>query len=169
MTDIVVTHLGGLADFKINGLYTVYANDEGITFQTGTFRKKDFRTFRWDDSEIIAGTHEEIGERITLTRLAIAGPFAVLFKKKQQKHLITVIQGDELGLFEVASNSIDLYRTKIKQTAEIRQLQKKNLKTTDAAPLGDIEKFEKLAALLDKGLVTEEEFQQKKKQILENF
>ena len=168
---LVVTHLGGLPELAENGIYTVVANNTGITFQTGTFKKTDFITYPWSEIDASVGTEEELKERLTLSRIALVGPFAVFFRKKSTKveYFLTISKGEDHGLFKVAPASNSNFKP-VKSLIEMHQ------RVTPVTPpsafqpsttVDPLDRLEKLARLLEQGILTQEEFDKKKAEILD--
>jgi hypothetical protein len=168
---LVVTHLGGLPELTENGIYTVVANNAGITFQTGTFKKTDFITYAWSDIDASVGTEEELKERLTLSRIALVGPFAVFFRKKSTKveYFLTISKGDDHGLFKVAPASNSNFKP-VKSLIEMHQrpISRTESQTSPApAAVDPLDRLEKLARLLEQGILTQDEFDKKKAEILD--
>ena len=168
---LVVTHLGGLPELTENGIYTVVANNAGITFQTGTFKKTDFITYAWSDIDASVGTEEELKERLTLSRIALVGPFAVFFRKKSTKveYFLTISKGDDHGLFKVAPASNSNFKP-VKSLIEMHQrpISRTESQTSPApAAVDPLNRLEKLARLLEQGILTQDEFDKKKAEILD--
>jgi hypothetical protein len=170
---LVVTHLGGLPELKENGIYTLMANNEGLVFQTGTFKKTDFATYLWDEIDASVGTEEELKERLTLSRIALVGPFAVFFRKKSTKveYFLTITKDGNHGLFKVEPSANSNFKP-VKALIELHQKPfiPEASGTTPApsqAPIDPLDRLEKLARLLEQGILTQEEFDKKKTEILE--
>ena len=168
---LVVTHLGGLPELTENGIYTVVASNTGITFQTGTFKKTDFITYAWSDIDASVGTEEELKERLTLSRIALVGPFAVFFRKKSTKveYFLTISKGDDHGLFKVAPASNSNFKP-VKSLIEMHQrpISRTESQASPApAAIDPLDRLEKLARLLEQGILTQDEFDKKKAEILE--
>ena len=138
---LVVTHLGGLPEFKENNIYTLVAKNDGLTLQigkndsfvsmkddlicqTGYVRKTDLGTYLWDEIEAYIGTEEELKERLILSRIALVGPFAVFLKKKSTKvdHFITMSFKGNHGLFKVEPSANSNFE-KVKSIIEFHQSQ----------------------------------------------
>jgi hypothetical protein len=86
---------------------------------------------------------------------------------------LTLIGGSEAksGLFQATTdeNTVMFYSGSNNQFEEAKQLLEKRIlaaRSGVAQPKSDADELEKFASLRDKGVITEEEFQQKKKQIL---
>ncbi len=168
---LVVTHLGSLPELAENGIYTMVANNTGITFQTGTFKKTDFLTYPWAEIDASVGTEEELKERLTLSRIALVGPFAVFFRKKSSKveYFVTISKGEDHGLFKVAPVSNSNFKP-VKSLIEMHQRTKPTA-SIQAQPalqgIDPLDRLEKLARLLEQGTLTQAEFDKKKTEILD--
>lgn len=167
---LVVTHLGGLPDFKENAIYTMVADSTGITMQTGTLKKTNFKTFPWSEIDVSVGTEEEMKERLTLSRIALVGPFAVFFRKKSSKveYFVTITFDGNHGLFKVYPGSNSNFKP-VKTLIEMHQ--KKDSPAVSATAnhgneIDPLDKLEKLAKFLEQGILTQEEFDKKKAEIL---
>jgi len=168
---LVVTHLGGLPELKENGIYTLVANNEGLTLQTGTFKKTDFATYLWAEIDASVGTEEELKERLTLSRIALVGPFAVFFRKKSTKveYFLTISKNSNHGLFKVEPSANSNFKP-VKALIELHQ--KPNYKdvatpASSQIAIDPLDRLEKLARLLEQGILTQEEFDKKKTEILD--
>lgn len=167
---LVVTHLGGLPDLAENTSYTLVANTIGITLQTGTFKKKDFLTYAWSEVDVSVGTEEEVKERLTLSRIALVGPFAVFFRKKSSKieYYVTISKGGHHGLFKVYPGSNSNFKP-VKAMIEMHQsAAPKEFASTEpvASTIDPLDRLEKLVRLLEQGALFQEEFDKQKEKIL---
>lgn len=72
------------------------------------------------------------------------------------------------GLFQSTKdeNSINFHLRKNKEFTEAKELIEQRISSSVPAKTSDLDELEKLAALKDKGIITEEEFNTKKKQLL---
>ena len=168
---LVVTHLGGLPDLKENGVYTMVADATGIKMQTGSFKKTDFKTYPWSEIEASVGTEEEMKERLTLARIALVGPFAVFFRKKTSKveYFVTISHQGNHGLFNVYPGSNSNFKP-VKAMIEMHQKPKNPESVVPQSTLPGVDpldRLEKLARLLEQGILTQDEFDKKKAEILE--
>jgi hypothetical protein len=174
MTNLVVTHLGGLPELQDSATYTVASDHEGLRFQTGTIKKVDFLVFKWSEISASIGTEEEIKERLTLARVALVGPFAVFFRKKKATKVffLTVTTASGTGIFEVAKVSqsvmkpLQLLINSHAKKDITQSTPQHNETTVNQSALDPIESLEKLARLLEQGFLTREEFNAKKAEIL---
>ena len=168
---LVVTHLGGLPELKENGIYTLVANNQGLIFQTGAFKKTDFATFLWDEIDASVGTEEELKERLTLSRIALVGPFAVFFRKKSTKveYFLTITKNGNHGLFKVEPSANSNFKP-VKALIELHQkpIQAQGpANTVPQTSIDPLDRLEKLARLLEQGILTQDEFDKKKAEILD--
>lgn len=167
---LVVTHLGGLPDLKENAVYTMVADSTGITLQTGTLKKTNFKTYAWAEVDVSVGTEEEVKERLTLSRIALVGPFAVFFRKKSSKveYFVTISFDGNHGLFQVYPGSNSNFKP-VKTLIELHQKTGVSAAPKVSAPSSEIDpldRLEKLGRLLEQGILTQDEFDKKKAEIL---
>jgi hypothetical protein len=168
---LVVTHMGGLPDLSENANYTMVANNSGITMQTGTFKKTDFLTYPWSEIDVSVGTEEELKERLTLSRIALVGPFAVFFRKKSTKveYYVTISKDGYHGLFKVYPGSNSNFKP-VKALIEMHQRTVPKVAAPSepaAMTIDPLDRLEKLARLLEQGTLTQDEFDKKKAEILD--
>ena len=168
---LVVTHMGGLPDLTENTNYTMVANTSGITMQTGTFKKTDFLTYPWSEIDVSVGTEEELKERLTLSRIALVGPFAVFFRKKSSKveYYVTISKDGYHGLFKVYPGSNSNFKP-VKAMIEMHQRTAPKVSAPSeptALTIDPLDRLEKLARLLEQGALTQAEFDKKKAEILD--
>ncbi|MBB6218168.1 hypothetical protein HNQ80_004308 [Anaerosolibacter carboniphilus] len=165
-----VKYLGGhpnLSKNNIDGIFTI--NKNGIFFdQTLT---NNF--FHIESNQIISGefkTEEQISKDVTFTRLLALGVFAFAFKKKTKEvtnYLVVKFYDEGIEntvVFEVKNaGSLASSIMKIKQeyARENPQIAATIDQTVDIA-----DQIKKLSDLKDTGILTEEEFQQKKEVLL---
>lgn len=167
---LVVTHLGGLPDLKENAVYTMVADSTGITLQTGSFKKTNFKTYAWTEIDVSVGTEEEMKERLTLSRIALVGPFAVFFRKKSSKveYFVTISFDGNHGLFQVYPGSNSNFKP-VKTLIEMHQKTGTSAAPSVSVPSSEIDpldRLEKLGRLLEQGILTQDEFDKKKAEIL---
>lgn len=126
--------------------------------------------------EQITGVHyetsEQIEKRITATRLLTLGVFALAFKKKNIEKFLTIDYTDN-GLdntilfngsnSQVAHSEAFNRLSNFKSTSELKNLNDSNQQNTFNDPY---EELKKLKELLDLEIVTQEEFNKKKKELL---
>lgn len=127
-------------------------------------------------------TAEQINRRITATRLVLLGPFALAFKKKKmdkQKYLTidfnfngvesTCVFGGknvmEAHAKLLARYSNFLKRVPKKETEDNIQVEK-NMEQNDTVT-DPYEELKKLKELMDMGIISQEEFDTKKKELLD--
>lgn len=163
--------MGSLPDLQENGFYTMVANNLGLTFQTGTFKKTDLVTYSWNEIDVSVGTEEELKERLTLSRIALVGPFAVFFRKKSSKieYFLTITHENNHGLFKISPASNSNFKP-VKALIEMHQkpvIVSENSQQTVSNQIDPLDRLEKLARLLEQGILTQEEFDKKKTEILD--
>jgi hypothetical protein len=136
---LVLTHLGGLPEFKEDCNYTLVAKKDGLTFQIGTVSgfvtmkngsilqtdrpsKKDLGTYLWDEIEAHIGTEEELMERLTLSGVELVEFSAVSLMKnsKNDDYFMAMTVNGNHGLFKV-ENSANSDFKKVKAIIEFHQ------------------------------------------------
>ena len=136
---LLVTHLGGLPEFKKDCNYTVIAKSDGLTFQIGTVTsfvsmsngsilqtdrpsKKDLGTYLWDEIEAHIGAAEELLERLTLSGVELVDSSSVFLMRNSQKDdfFMTMKFKGNHGLFKV-ENSANKDFKKVKAIIEFHQ------------------------------------------------
>ena len=140
-------------------------NDD-LTISYGTKKGKiDFSSITGIHYE----TAEQISRRITATRLLTLGVFAFAFKKKKkdsEKYLtIEFIMNDmECAVLFSGKKSQDAYSKLFERYSGFknRQINEKTTENSNDA----YKKIKKLKELLNMGIISEEEFEYKKKELL---
>lgn len=165
-------YAGGYGDVKPGaGLITFYENR--VVFKAGLGKS----LIEIDTSSIkdvaIEGRHE-VNRRVTVTRLLAVGIFAFALKKKQEEKeaFLTIVlkDGQEVVLQIQGKTPLQLKKTLASTLSKIK-LAASNVYISESKTLNTVEGIDdvallKLADLKDKGILTEEEFAAKKKQIL---
>lgn len=115
-------------------------------------------------------TLEQLEKRVTATRLLTLGIFAFAFKKKKkniQKYL-AIEFNDDAGIQQMVAfggpEAAYLYQTVYDAYYEYKKNSKVETSTTSTSD--SYEELKKLKELLDMGIITQEEFDIKKKQLL---
>lgn len=168
----LLTYCGGLPDVTKTGEYAVEAFPEYIVISSGLFAKKHKLSFDCI-TDVTIKTDEQISKDVTLTRLLLVGVLAFGAKKKTKTHTnYLVIDFVDAGI----SSSLILTGKEIpKFHAELMKARQKYYKRhpekvpAAAAPASGLDPYaeiEKLHGLLEKGIITQEEFDAKKAQLL---
>lgn len=162
----------GLESHGLAGAYRFSAREDGLHLSQGS---KDI-VLPWTELvEVEAGSEGDLRKRVTASRVLLTGVFALALKKERVKDFyVSISTHDSIGLFSVMAGgkkNKDLEKqtrvftvacnSKIKAANPNRKPVSENPKTD-----GDFTNIEKLGDLLSKGLITQEEFDKKKKQIL---
>lgn len=163
---------GGHPAIVKDGKCVVYITNENFKISCGT--QSSITGF-----ETITGIHyenaEQVEKRITATRLLALGPFALAFKKKKKtKEKFLTIDYSENGientvLFggkhaqEAHSALYERYSNYLKRR-EISQTE--SAMSSEKQEIDSYEEIKKAKELLDMGIITQEEFDAKKKQLL---
>ena len=163
---IKLEYKGGHPDLKKEKDCTMKITNDDLTISYGFSQGKiDFSSITGIHYE----TAEQISRRITATRLLTLGVFAFAFKKKKkdsEKYLtIEFIMNDmECAVLFSGKKSQDAYSKLFERYSGFKNRQI-NEKTTENSN-DPYEKLKKLKELLDMGIISEEEFESKKKELL---
>jgi len=173
-TTAICEYLGGHPDIEQRTIGNIYVNKKGIFFDASLSPKFIYIPIQ----NIIKSefkNEEQISKDVTLTRLLAFGIFAFGLKKKRkevQNYLIVTYDenGIENTIIFESKNASALASAMIKA----RQLYAKENpqeQVSDSAegnsPAKDIpEQIKKLAELMEQGIITQEEFENKKADLL---
>lgn len=164
---------GGHPDLTKEKDCTIKADDDYLVISYG------FSSAQINYSDI-SGVHfetvEQINRRITATRLVLLGPFALAFKKKQkdnEKYLTIDFnhKGIENTCVIGGKNVADAHSKIFERYAGFVQRNPKieaNTSNDQSAKLNNdpYEELKKAKELLDMGIISQEEFEAKKKELL---
>jgi hypothetical protein len=161
-------YLGGHPDAKGEGEGTLKVKSTGILFRKGV---QQFCMQIQDIIKVESKTNEQISKDVTLTRLIALGIFAFGLKKKRiDKHTYLVITYSDCGIENTILFETDHAQTisgaiiKAKQQQEINN---PKVSVNIQENTFDIpEQIKKLADLKEQGILTEDEFQKKKDELL---
>ena len=166
------TYQVGLDTYGLSGSYLFSVREDGLHLVKGT---KEV-VFRWTELvEVEAGSEGDLRKRVTASRVLLTGVFALALKKERLKDFYVSIATEEsVGLFSVAvkgKKNQDLEKqTRVLTVACNSKIKSANpnrkLLAPDSAKLDEFQQVEKLGDLLLKGLITQEEFDSKKKEVL---
>ncbi|HBG7416077.1 TPA: SHOCT domain-containing protein, partial [Clostridioides difficile] len=170
---VMLEYIGGHPLLNKEEFLFVVVKDNKILFKKSGKKSNDkmIDVFEVSYSEIKSVSiekEEEVIRRYTATRIALFGPFALAMKKKtvDKKEYLIVECKDFILSFKKNDN---VCATIYKKLVEYR----KNNKVEDANNIADknnvidpLEKIKTLKELLDMGAITEEEFNAKKKELL---
>lgn len=163
---IKLEYKGGHPDLKKEKDCTMKITNDDLTISYGFSQGKiDFSSITGIHYE----TAEQISRRITATRLLTLGVFAFAFKKKKkdsEKYLtIEFIMNDmECAVLFSGKKSQDAYSKLFERYSNFKNRQS-NEETTENSN-DPYEELKKLKELLDMGIISEEEFESKKKELL---
>ena len=170
---LTVKYLVGLEHLNLHGSYGIISTDSGLVLMK-TFSKES-TTLPWNELlEIEVGSEADLRSRVTLSRVLLTGIFALGMKKEQKKaFFVSVATPTSIGLFEVntalQNNRANEMNARIFATScntRIRDANPDIKEDSEVAKRSDYEDIEKLGDLLNKGLITQSEFDAKKRQIL---
>jgi len=170
---LLVNYETGLDSFNLKGSYSISTYEDGLHFKK-TFGKENFVVTWGDLTEVEAGSEADLRSRVTVSRLLLTGIFAFGLKKERKKGFyISVATKNSIGLFSLnisgSNNRTNEKKARVFAAAcnaKIRELNGDEVSRIEAQNSSSISEIEKLGELLDKGLISEEEFTQAKKKIL---
>jgi hypothetical protein len=163
----------GLENLKLSGSYNLSSVQGGLQLKR-TFGK-EVVLIPWGDLiEVEAGSEADLRSRVTVSRLLLTGIFAFGLKKERKKgFFISIATPSSLGLFEVntsgSNNRANEKKARIFAAAcnaRIRSANPAGVAKAEASSSTNYDEIEKLGELLNKGLLTQKEFDAKKSQIL---
>ena len=171
---VAVTYIQGPWSIKAKSPVTLVLDDDALLLRSGIIKKEEFAIPYESITEVAVDT----AERMTLTRVLLVGVFAFGMKKKDK--FLKLNFTDETGTNASAifgkgagSNMQDVYgRILDKQRERLLKIQGTPTprvveEGTATGPSTDIASdIENIARLRDQGLLSEEEFQAKKKELL---
>lgn len=134
-------------------------------------RNNDFIISGDQIAHVEIGGHEQISSRISITRMATLGVFALAAPKRTSKKeafaLFELVDGRRVLFQTTTKNQFDLQRSLANAVSFYNSRQVANTQAqAPSANANDLDQLEKLAALKERGLITEDEFQAKKRQLL---
>lgn len=97
-----IKYQAGMDDLSLRGSYNLFATDKALVLAQGAKRIE----FSWKEVESVeAGTEDELRSRLTLTRVAAIGIFALGAKKeKKQDFFVTITTNNGVGLFDLVAS-----------------------------------------------------------------
>lgn len=164
----------GLEQFSLNGHYTISSAQDGLSL-TKSLKKGELTIIPWKDLiEVEAGSESDLRSRVTASRLLLTGVFAFGLKKERKKDFyISIATPSSVGLFALNTSGKDNRANEKTATifaaacnARIRSANPVGVAKAESAFNSSYSEIEKLGELLEKSLLTQDEFNSKKKQIL---
>lgn len=166
---IQVEYMGGYGDKrKAKGVLTFFEKQTEFSAPLST----KFTILNNQIKDVVIEGKDEVNRRVTVTRLLAVGIFAFALKKKNkdQEAYITLelTDGQEVILFADKKAPMALRAKLAKVISVVKQA---NVSSQSQSIRSDIQgsvadELAKLASLKEKGILTEEEFASKKKQLL---
>ncbi|GEM_PF-2420263 len=170
-TLVIAKHLAGFEDLGISGGCGLFAADDGLHITHG---KKQETIIRWSELiEVDAGSEDDLRKRVTVSRVLLTGIFALALKKERKKSFyVTVSTKSAVGLFEI--NDVGRDNRQLERKAEVfstacnSKIRGASLDQQElTAPTHDaLSQIERLGGLLEKGLITQLEYETKKSELL---
>lgn len=163
----------GLESFGLKGTYNISSAQDGLMLKKSA--GKETLTIPWSDLlEVEAGSEADLRNRVTLSRFLLVGVFALGVKKEKKKNFyISIATPNSVGLFELNTSGSNNRDNEKKArvfaaacNARIKQINPDVKTKIDPVQMTQFEEIEKLGELLEKGLLTQSEFEKKKKSIL---
>jgi len=163
----------GLEEYNLLGSYSLYTTELGL--EINKIFGKDKILIPWAEiTEVEAGSEADLRSRLTVSRVLLTGIFALGLKKERKKGFyVSVATQNSIGLFEINTSLRDNRANEKKArvfaaacNTKVRSLNPKQVSANKPSSSSNLEDINKLGDLLKKGLITKEEFDKKKKQIL---
>jgi hypothetical protein len=162
----------GLEKYMLNGTYQISSAKDGLTLTAA--RGKNSVSIPWSELiEVEAGSEADLRSRVTLSRVLLIGVFAIGAKKEKKKSFyLSIATENSVGLFELSAGGNNRDNEKKARVfaaacnARIKQVNPNAKAVVDPKTASNYDEIEKLGSLLEKGLLTQAEFDKKKKQIL---
>lgn len=170
----VINYIGGHPKLTKQGSANIKISNNEINITVGLFSKSTVSVPLEKIKSIKFESGAELKSRITLTRLMLLGPLGLFLKKKSaDKKYFLSIDCDGFSLC-FSDDSSKLVNKVFQQIYDIwnsyqenhKKIDKKQKNDKEAKSLSNYEELIELKKLLDLGIITKNEFDQKKKSIL---
>lgn len=166
---IQVEYMGGYGDKrKAKGVLTFFEKQTEFSAPLST----KFTILNSQIKDVVIEGKDEVNRRVTVTRLLAVGIFAFALKKKNkdQEAYVTLelTDGQEVILFvdNKAPMALRAKLAKVISTVKRANVSSQSQTTQPATQSSVADELAKLASLKEQGILTEEEFVAKKKQLL---
>lgn len=162
-----VEYMGGYGDYrKAKGSLTFYQKQAEFSSLMTKFQIQNSNV-----RDVVVEGKSEVNRRVTVTRLLAVGIFAFTLKKKStdKEAYITIelADGQEVIFFVDNKAPMDLKAKLAKVISQVKQAGVAGQAQASAQPQGSVaDELTKLASLKEQGILTQEEFDAKKKQLL---
>lgn len=135
------------------------------------FGSKEIQIEFNDIDKISFETIEQINSRITATRLATLGVFALALKKKEKDTIkyVTIDFHDDIGIEQttvLGGRTAETIYSRLYSAFSNYKKQNKDNEKLESKSQNPYEELKKIKELLDLGIITQEEFDVKKKELL---
>ncbi|MCL5292571.1 MAG: SHOCT domain-containing protein [Actinobacteria bacterium] len=159
----ITEYMGGYGDYKrAIGALTFY--EKQTEFKAPL--RFSFTIASTEIADVAIEGKDEVNRRVTVTRLLAVGIFAFAFKKKsadKESYLTLVLADGQEAVFHIDKRSpMELKTSLSKAISQVKQAKS----IASSIDFSAADEIEKLAELRDKGIIDEEEFATKKKQLL---
>jgi hypothetical protein len=174
---IFIEHVTGLEGYNIRLAKSAMLVPEGIIF---TITKGKAILLPWGRISHVEVGSEWAGQRVTFTRMALVGIFALVLKKdRKQKIRLTIRTIDGVGLWAIKSTGRNNRRVQAKAIRfaascnSRAQATRTDVLWTPTAKVSTgsdpLEQIERLAGLLSQGHITNDEYKSKKQSLLDRL
>jgi hypothetical protein len=176
---VALEYLGGIPDIKKPGLVGVKVTSDGVVISAGMFKKTVIPYSVMTD--VSMKTDEQISKDVTITRLLALGVFAFGAKKKRKivsNNLIIIYNYEGLQTAAIFSgdNVPEVNSDIMKRRAKYLKKNPAPIPDDLPAPPANADaaddipaQIKKLSDLKDSGILTDEEFETKKKELLDRM
>lgn len=164
----------GLEKYVLHGNYTISSAKNGLSLKSALAKSEILIPYS-ELIEVEAGSEDELRSRVTVSRVLLTGIFALgLKKEKKKKFYISIATANSMGLFVLNNAGANNRENESKASifaaacnARIRQDNPQLKSSSTIASKDTYTDLEKLAELHERGVITQKEFEAKKKKILD--
>lgn len=156
-------YVGGYQSYDKPAKCDVTVDENGVKVEKRGLRKKVIFEENWDKIKNVSIEIPDSSGRITASRVVLTGIFALALKKKSNFLIVKLTDGEIVVKTNVPNSGI----TKINAQLANMVAQWGIKEETSQQPISNADELTKYAALKEKGIITEEEFLEKKKKLLE--
>jgi Short C-terminal domain len=146
---------------------TLYCFENQVEYHK---RNNDFGFSSDQIVHVEVGGQQQINSRISVTRMAALGVFSLAAPKRtttKEAFVVFELADGRNVLFQTTTSTpFDMQRKLANAISFYNSRRTANVRPATSATAGELDQLEKLADLRDRGVITEQEFQDKKKQLL---
>lgn len=167
LKSLSVEYMGGYDNYKkAKGILTFY--EKQTEFNSPLFTK--FIIQNGTIANIAIEGKDEINRRVTVTRMLAVGLFAFALKKKSKEResfiTLELSDGQEVIFFIDKKSPMELKTSLAKVISGVKQKSAANKSVAQQTQLSVADELTKFAKLKEQGLITQEEFNKKKTELL---